>query len=316
MSENAKRGIVEELHKQARKNFPRRKVLVKGIDNLWQIDLVDMQRHARVNGGYKYILTVVDGLSKFAWAVAVRDKRGESVTTAMKEVFSQSKPRIPINIQCDAGLEFYNTHFKALMKKYDINMYSTFSALKASLVERFNRTIKGWMYKEFAVQGSYKWLKLLPSLISKYNNSVHRTIAMRPVDVVKSRDEKRLLRKLYYSERKNKKKKDKTGFYVTTRFKENDIVRVSKYKTLFEKGYMPSWSTELFVIKSVRRQSSPPVYVLRDMEGETIKGTFYEEELQKTKYPDTYLVERVLRKKGNKAYVKWLGFSSRHNSWI
>lgn len=308
-NDDAKRGIVDELYMRARKNFPRRKVQVKGIDNLWQIDLVDMQKHARVNGGHKYILTVIDGLSKFAWAVAIRDKRGESVTAAMKKVFLQSKPRVPINIQCDAGLEFYNTHFKALMKQYGINMYSTYSALKASIVERFNRTIKGWMYKEFAAQGNYKWLKLLPDLINKYNNSVHRTIAMRPIDVDKLRDEKRLLRRLHYSDYK-------TTTTKTTRFKEGDIVRISKYKTLFEKGYMPSWSTELFIVKDVRHNSRPPVYVLRDMEGESIKGTFYEKELQKTNYPDTYLVERVLRKKGNKAFVKWLGFSSRHNSWI
>lgn len=307
MTEDAKRGIVDELYRPARKNFPRRKVELKGIDDLWQIDLVDMQKHARVNGGHKYILTVIDGLSKFAWAVGIRDKRGESVTSAMKKVFLQSKPRVPINIQCDAGLEFYNTHFKALMKRYDINMYSTSSVLKASIVERFNRTIKGWMYKEFAAQGNYKWLKLLPELIKKYNTSVHRTIAMRPVDVNKLHDEKRLLRKLHFTTKTTAK---------TTRFKEGDTVRISKYKTLFEKGYMPSWSTELFIIKDVRHNSRPPVYVLRDMEGETIKGTFYDKELQKTNYPDTYLVERVLRKKGSRAYVKWLGFSSRHNSWI
>lgn len=92
---------------------------------------------------------------------------------------------------------------------------------------------------------------------------------------------------------------------TVARFKVNDIVRISKYKTLFQKGYTPSWSTELFTVKEVRRYSKPPVYVLRDMEGETIKETFYEAELQKTKYPDTYLVERLLRKKGNKVYVNW-----------
>jgi hypothetical protein len=301
-----KRGIVEEIHKQARKRFPRRHVYVKGFDDTWQIDLVDMQKHARVNRGHKYILTVIDVLSKYAWAVAVRNKSGESVTEAMQQVFTQSHPRLPTNVQCDAGKEFYNEKFKTLMTKFNINLYSTFSALKASVVERFNRTLKGWMFKEFGVQGSYKWINLLPQLLSKYNNRVHRTIGMRPKDV-KKRHENRLRQLL---------NKLPTGQSVRKiNFKPGDVVRVSKYKTLFEKGYTPSWSTELFTVDRVQR-TVPPVYILRDYRGSVIKGAFYGQELNRTKYPETYLVEKVLRRKGNRVYVKWLGLDKSHNSWI
>lgn len=93
------------------------------------------------------------------------------------------------------------------------------------------------------------------------------------------------------------------------------MVRISKYKSLFSKGYTPNWSTELFLVDRVRT-TVPPVYHLRDMEGVPIKGAFYEHELQKTKYPDVYLVEKVLKRKGDKVYVKWLGFDNSHNSWI
>lgn len=302
-----KRGIVEELHKQARKRFPRRHVYVKGLDDLWQIDLVDMQKHSRVNRGHKYILTVIDVLSKFAWAVPVRSKSGEAVTDAMQKVFSQSKPpRIPTNLQCDDGKEFYNERFKSLMKERNINMYSTFSALKASVVERFNRTLKGWMFKEFGVQGNYKWLDLLAKLLERYNSRVHRSINMRPKDVTR-RHEKRLAQLL---------NKLPTGLTVRkVNFKVGDVVRVSKYKTLFEKGYTPSWSTELFVVDRVQT-TVPPVYALRDTRGKIIRGAFYGQELKRTKYPDTYLVERVLRRKGKRVFVKWLGLDSSHNSWI
>lgn len=301
-----KRGIVEELHKQARKRFPRRHVYVKGIDDTWQIDLVDMQKHARVNGGHKYILTVIDVLSKYAWALEVRNKSGQSVTGAMQRVFSQSRPRLPANVHCDSGKEFYNDKFKALMSKSNINLYSTFSALKASVVERFNRTLKGWMFKEFGVQGNYKWIDLLPRLLARYNSRVHRTIGMRPKDVNK-RHEKRLRQLL---------NKLPTGRAVRKiNFAAGDIVRVSKYKTLFEKGYTPSWSTELFTIDKVQR-TVPPVYILRDSRGIVIKGAFYGQELNRTKYPDTYLVEKVLRRKGRRVYVKWLGLDKSHNSWI
>lgn len=305
--DKAKRGIINELHKQARKNFPRRRVYVKGIDDLWQIDLVDLQKYAKFNAGHKYILTVIDVLSKYAWAVPVKSKRGDAVTAAMNHVFTTSRPRVPRNIQSDAGKEFYNSPFKALMQRLNINLYSSYSHLKASVVERFNRTLKGWMYKEFGYQGTYKWTHILADLLKRYNNRVHRTISMRPSDVTK-RDEKRLLHVVNPSS-------SSPLAAVKPRFKSGDIVRVSKYKTQFEKGYTPSWSTELFTIDEVRT-TVPPVYTLRDLQGQIIKGTFYGYELQRTMYPDTYLVEKVLRRKGQRAYVKWLGMSSAHNSWI
>lgn len=115
-----------------------------------------------------------------------------------------------------------------------------------------------------------------------------------------------LLKKVYSS-----KTTPKSG----VKFRLNDTVRISKYKSLFDKGYTPNWSTELFTVVRIRK-TVPPVYYLRDVEGNDIKGTFYAEELQKTRYPDMYLVEKVLKRQAGKAYVKWLGFSNRHNSWI
>ncbi|XP_011687491.1 PREDICTED: uncharacterized protein LOC105449809 [Wasmannia auropunctata] len=99
------------------------------------------------------------------------------------------------------------------------------------------------------------------------------------------------------------------------RFKVNDPVRVSKFKTIFEKGYTPNWSTEIFRIAKVQ-STNPTTYLLNDSRGEPVAGGFYEYELQRVSNPDVYLVEKVLRKRGNKVYVKWLGMDSSHNSWI
>jgi hypothetical protein len=305
----AKIGIIHEIHKQARKNFIRRKVYTKGIDDLWQADLVDMKSYGRTNSGMKYILTVIDVLSKFAWAVPVKSKSGKDVTAAFQVVLKESHPRVPKNLQTDDGGEFYNAPFQKLMQNKKINHYSTYTHLKASVVERFIRTIKNWMWKEFGIQGSYKWLSLLPILIRKYNSRVHRTIGKRPIDVKKA-NEKALLPKINTFKKEINKRINKR-----IKFKLRDVVRISKYKTIFEKGYTPSFSTELFRINRIRK-TIPPVYYLQDMEGNIIKGGFYSYELQKTKYPDTYLVEKVLRRKGGRTYVKWYGFSNRHNSWI
>lgn len=300
----SKIGIINELHKQARKNFVRRKVYVKSINDLWQADLVVMKPYARVNSGKQYILTVIDVLSKYAWSVPVRTKSGKDVTEGMKQILKEAHPQKPQNLHTDNGTEFYNDEFQKLMKSKKINHYSTFTHLKASVVERFNRTLKSSMWKAFGVQGNYKWINLLPQLLLKYNSRVHRTIGMRPIDV-KKKHEKELLEKVNTT----------TTVSGKIKFKINDVVRVSKYKTTFAKGYTPSWSTELFIVRQIRK-TLPPVYYLRDINGDDIKGAFYSHEMQKTKFPDTYLVEKVLKRKAGRSYVKWLGFDNRHNSWI
>jgi transposase InsO family protein len=129
---NLKREIVHELHKPARKNFPRRRVVVRGIDELWQIDLVEMGSIAAQNQNFKYILTVIDCFSKFAFAIALKDKTGKSTTNAMQNLF-QTKGRVPQKIQTDQGKEFYNSSFSALMKRHNIHHYSTHSHMKASV---------------------------------------------------------------------------------------------------------------------------------------------------------------------------------------
>lgn len=113
-----------------------------------------------------------------------------------------------------------------------------------------------------------------------------------------------------------------TGKQAPIRFKFNidDKVRISKYKTIFTKGYLPNWTEEIFTV-ATRINRKPPVYRLKDFHGELITGTFYEHELQKvTKEDDVYRVEKVLRKRTRNGQrellVKWKGYPSQFNSWI
>lgn len=295
--------IVNELHKPARKNFIRRCVKIKGIDDLWQADLVEMISYAKENVGFKYLLTVIDTFSKFAWVEPLKKKTSHMVVDAFNKIFNESK-RIPKNLQTDMGTEFYNTDFKQLMKQKNINHYSTFSPIKACIVERFNRTLKEQMWKKFSLQGSYKWVTILENLVKDYNNKKHRTIKLAPVDV-NEKNEKRILKQVYTYPILIQKNKFNLG----------EFVRVSKFKTIFEKGYTPNWTTEIFTVNKVNNKF-PVTYLLEDYQGQPIAGRFYEQELQKTNLPDTYLVEKILKRKGSKVYVKWLGFKSSHNTWI
>lgn len=88
-----KKAITDELHAPARRNFPRRKVIMRGLDETWQADLVDMQKYYRVNNGYNFLLTVIDNMSKYAWGIPLKNKTGEELAKALKNLFK--KGRIP-----------------------------------------------------------------------------------------------------------------------------------------------------------------------------------------------------------------------------
>jgi len=301
---NERKILASELHKPARVHYKRRHFIMKGINDTFQIDLVEMHKHSRENKGFNYILTGLDVFSKFAFAVPVKNKTGKDVSAAFEKVLIDTK-RIPKNLQSDLGKEFFNSTFQDLMKKYKINHYSTFSNQKAFFCERLNRSLKEIMYKEFTIQGNNKWLDLLPKVVQFYNNRPHRTIGMKPAEVKKD-DEKYILENVY----KIKKRKK-----IVPKFKVGDVVRISKQKTVFTKGYEQSWSKELFTIRKVQN-TIPPTYLLNDYHENPILGGFYEPELQKSTLGDVYFIEKIIKRAGNKIYVKWLGYDSSFNSWV
>lgn len=299
---NIRAEIARELHKQSRKNFPTRYVELKGVNDLYQADLVEMIPFATVNKGYKYILTMINCFSKYAIAVPLKSKTAREVVSALKPILEIHKMK---HFQTDQGTEWFNSQIQSLLKIHNINHYYTHSATKASIVERFNRTLKGEMWKLFTEQGNFKWLQLLPLIIKQYNTKVHRTIGVRPIDVTKE-NEKEILLRIARSRKKSVYKQ---------KFKVGDKVRISLRFKQMTKGYWPRWSNEVYTVWKVQ-QTNPPTYILKDYKSEVVKGGFYQEELSKTKFSDIYLVQKVLRKKGDKLLVRWLGFDKTHDSWI
>jgi hypothetical protein len=302
----SKADVVNEIHKNARVNFPRRSVILRDIDDLWQADLIDMQALSRFNSGYKYILVVIDCFSKYAWAFPLKQKTKEIVSKEFEKLLAPG--RHPKNLQTDMGNEFYNTIFQKMKEKYNINHYSTYSIKKASIVERFIRTLKSSIYKEFSLKGNYKWIgETLSKKVFEYNHSFHRTIGKAPAAI--NHSNKDTILKRFINDSRCKKTLTRKRFLV------GNFVRISKYKGCFEKGYTPNWSTEIFKIRKVL-DTNPTTYLLEDARARPILGAFYAQEIQKTVYPEIYLVEKVLKNKGKKVYVKWLGLPSSENSWI
>ena len=298
----SKLQVVKEIHRDARKNFNRRRSVMRGIAETLQADLIELPP----DRGMKYCLTVIDTFSKMAYMRPLKTKTGAEVTKAMKSVLHEVGRPVK-NLQVDMGKEFYNSEMTQMLNKYKVHRYSTYSAKKAAIVERFNRTIKRKIYQEFSLRGSYKWVDIIDRLVDEYNTTRHRTIKMAPIAVDED-NEQHLLDTVYNY-------KSIVSIPVRQKFKVGDHVRLSKYKHVFEKGYLPSWTTEVFKISKVQ-YTNPTTYLLVDWEGHEIKGGVYAEEMQLVKYPDVYLVEKILRKRKDKVYVKWLGFDNRYNSWI
>jgi transposase InsO family protein len=172
------------LHKPVRKRYETRPYKTAGIDQQWQADLVEMIPYARENGGYRYLLTVIDLFSRYAWAAPIKDKTGKQVKRAFEDIFTQG--RKPQRLQTDEGKEFDNRHVQHLLNVENIKFFTVKSQFKAAVVERFNRTLKAKMWRYFTHAGNYKWLDVLPSLMQAYNKSVHRSIGMAPERVTEA----------------------------------------------------------------------------------------------------------------------------------
>lgn len=303
-----KKDIVEEIHRYARKNFERRKYSMRGIADTLQADLIDMQPFKNANRGYAYILIVIDIFSKKAYTQPLKDKTARSTSQAMEKILIQVGERVR-HIHSDDGKEFFNSAMTRLLAQYgNINHYSTYSYKKASIVERLIRTIKRKLYMQFSLQGSNKWYDILEKIIDVYNTTRHRTIKMSPNNVTHE-NEQRLLNTVYNYKRVYSKRK-------LPKFKVGDHVRISDVRLTFDKSYTPNWSTAIFIIRKVQLNTDPITYLLKTFDNQEINGSMYAEELQLVKNPHEYLVEKVLRKRNNQVYVKWLGFDSSYNSWI
>ncbi|KAI8477990.1 hypothetical protein Bbelb_442810 [Branchiostoma belcheri] len=231
------------LHKPIRRRFKRGRVVVSGLNHQWQADLADLSSLAKHNDGYRYLLTCIDVLSKFAWAVPIKDKKGLTLVEAFQSILDEG--RKPWRLQTDQGTEFLNRHFQTLLKNEDIEFFTTFNAeTKASVVERFNRTLKTRMWKYFTANNTHRYIDVLDNLLDAYNHSYHRSIKKAPVEVTK---------------------------------KNQRLV----WHTLY-------------------------VYRVTDYDGEELKGTFYEEELQKVSKKDddeVYQVEKILDTRRRETYI-------------
>jgi hypothetical protein len=190
-------------------------------------------------------------------------------------------------------------------------MYSTYGDSKSVVVERFNRTLKNYMWKYFTSHNTRKYIDIIQKILDFYNNKIHRTIKMSPIDASKKINRNKVFNNMYQNIYTIDKSKNN--------LKLNDYVRISRIKGTFEKGYIPNWSREIFQIEKILK-TNPITYKIKEEDGTIIEGSFYEQELQKTNKPEFFDVEKIIKQKKVKDkllyYVKWLGYDDKYNSWV
>ena len=208
--------MANELHKPIIRKFLR-KVHSSFKDNIWDVDLADMQLTSKHNKRIRYLLRAIDLFSKYAFVVPLKDKKGTTIANAFQSILDDSK-RKPSKIWTDQSSEFYNPHFKKWLKDNNIEMYSTHNEGKYVVAERFIRTLKNKICKHMTAISKNVYFDVLNDIVDEYNNTYHKTIKMKPIDVKHTE----------YNEESNEK---------DPKFKVGDHVRISKYKNIFAKLY-------------------------------------------------------------------------------
>ena len=256
------------IHSQPIFKFKRNPIVSKYIDHNWNADLIEITQ-PKENNNYRYILMVIDVLSKYGWAEPLFNKEGATVKRALLKILRESK-RKPTILTTDAGREFTNKSLKKYLSWRKIKHLILKDHTKASIVERWNQTIKSKLHKYLSFNKTHKFIDILPQVIKGYNHTIHSRTKFKPIDV-NEQNARRVYQNLY-----------KIRIMVQKPiFKIKDKVRVYLPREKFEKGYFPNYSTEIFVVYKVYNTSPYPKYRIKDMKNNIIRGSYYTEELKR-----------------------------------
>ena len=220
--------------------------MIKSIDDTWSSDLLDMNDYGpKNNRGYRYILVVVDNFSKFGWTKPLKNKYSQSITDAFSQIIKTSK-RKPNLLESDDGKEYVNKIFNEFLNNNKIKRYSRYTDKGAVFAERFNKTIRNLLKKPVFEKGRADWLSELPSVIKQYNNTIHNSIKMTPVQASKKSNEKIVFDNLRDDRQKQRPK-----------LKLSQLVRSADIKRVFSKGDSTNWSYKLYTITEVIHDTIP-----------------------------------------------------------
>ena len=239
--------FIDEIYsKPPMRNYPTNKIVYNHIDEIWSIDLLDMIDYKISNNkGFRYIFIVIDNFSKYLWAMPLKNKYSQTITNEFSNILTTSK-RKPLKLESDRGTEFYNSIFQNFLKSKSIHHYSRYTDKGPSIAGRVIRTIRNLLKKPVFEKGKADWLSELPSVIKQYNNTIHNTIKMTPVQASKKVNEKEVFSNLRDDRIKRQPK-----------FKIGQLVRTSDIRKVFSKGDSTNYSYKLYTITEVIHDTIP-----------------------------------------------------------
>ena len=197
------------------------------------------------NEGYRYIFIVIDNFSKYLWAIALKNKYSQTITNEFSNILIKSK-RKPLKIESDRGTEFYNNVFQNFLKTKNIQHYSRFTDKGPSIAERVIRTVRSLIKKPVFLAGNADWISELPSVIKKYNNTIHSSTKMTPTQASKKSNQK-----LVYNNLRDDRVKRQP------KYKLGQLVRTADIKKVFSKGDSTNYSYKLYTITEITHDSIP-----------------------------------------------------------
>ena len=243
---NIKIFINEIYSKGPKKNYATNKTNVYHIDDVWSLDILDLKDYGPENNrGYRYILVVIDNFSKYGWTIPLKNKNAQTIKDSFENILISSK-RKPNLIESDRGKEFYNNIFQDFLNKNNIRLYSRNGSYGAVFAERFNRTIRDLLKKIVFEQGDAKLIDILPTITKQYNNKVHSSTKLTPIQASLKKNEGYVYKNLL-----DRRKK------VTPKFQINDLVRTADLKKTFPKGDTTNWSYKLYNITEIIKDTIP-----------------------------------------------------------
>ena len=279
---NIKIFINEIYSKPPRKNYVTNKTDVYHIDDIWSLDILDLKDYGPENNRvYRYVLVTIDNFSKFGWTSPLKNKNAQTIKDSFENILTNSK-RKPNLIETDRGKEFYNNIFQDFLNKNNIKLYSRNSSYGAVFAERFNRTIRDLLKKIVFEQGDAKWIDVLPTITKQYNNRIHYSTKLTPIQASLKKNEGYVYKNLL-----DKRKKVKPKFQI------NNLVRTADLKKTFSKGDTTSWSYKLYKITEIINDTIPS-YRLDNL---------------KERYNESLLKKTELTMKENNAVMKKLNLN-------
>ena len=293
--------------------FARKRVVTRGLNDVWDVDLMDMSNLAKYNQGVTFIAIFIDIFSRYLYVESMKNKSTAETLKAIKMVFTKSKQQ-PETFRSDAGKEFLGKEVKQYLVDREIYQQITRNDTKANYAERVIRTLKKKFYRYLYHNKTHKYIDVLQSLVDGYNENYHSRINCAP-SMINKENEAQVWAKQYLPKKSVKVKE------IKFKFSPGNLVHISNVRTPFSCGFGQTFSEEIFKIR-YQFGTVPTTYILEDLNKDKVSGLFYEPELvlvrgqgKDAEYQVEKILEERIRKGQKQVLIKWKRYPETFNSW-